>query len=263
VPLVLTDYHAVMLDLDGTLYHEEYPLPGAVDFVNQLKNQSVRFALLSNSTTSPARIWQRLMHMGITVEVEQIYTAASAAADLVMASYGDRPRVFNLASEGVKELLDGKVDWVETGGEPCDAVIVGTPVNVYATEDRQRIALQLARKGAALIGICADRVYPSARGIEFGSGALSWMLGYASSSQPVFCGKPQRVFLEYLCNRLGVDPGWVLLIGDNVEADVAGAKAMGMRTVLVLTGVTRRRDLLSAPANWQPDLVVEDLTRLL
>jgi 4-nitrophenyl phosphatase len=133
---------------------------------------------------------------------------------------------------------------------------------VYATDDRQRIALQLLRNGAHLLGICADRVYPSPRGIEFGSGALSWMLGYAANVRPIFCGKPEAIFFTTLCERLDVGPTNCILIGDNIEADIAGGKAMGMATIMTLTGVTRRRDLLKLPEEKKPGWVVEDLTEL-
>jgi len=152
---------------------------------------------------------------------------------------------------------------MQTGGEPCDAVIVGAPVNPYATDDRRRIALQLLRNGKAkLVGICADRVYPSPRGIEFGSGALSNYLGYAANVVPVFAGKPQPIFFNELCARLDVPPDKCLLIGDNMEADIAGAKAVGMTTILTFTGVTRRRDLMNATDAMRPDQTVEDLTEL-
>jgi 4-nitrophenyl phosphatase len=159
-------------------------------------------------------------------------------------------------------MLEGLVDWVRSGAESCDGIIVGTSTNVFATEDRQRIALQLARKGAVVLGICADRVYPSPRGIEFGAGALSWMLAYAAGVEPVFTGKPQELFFRELCTRLNVDAAHCLLVGDNLESDVQGAQAVGMRTVLTLTGVTRREDLLAVPKERQPDWVVEDLNEL-
>jgi NagD protein len=264
-------YSAVLLDLDGTLYHEEHALPGAAALVRRLTDQRQRFACLSNSTASPLQITGRLARMGIPIGPDHIYTAATAAADYVLKTWGAtpsaesprRPRVFNLATEGIHDLLNGKVDWINTDGEPCDAVIVGTPTNVYASEERQRAALQLLRNGANLIGICADRVYPSPRGIEFGSGALSWMLAYAANVQPIFCGKPEAVFFRDLCQRLDVEPGRCLLIGDNLEADILGAKAFGMATVLTLTGITRRKDLSAIPASNQPDWVVEDLDELL
>jgi len=261
--LSLAKFDAVLLDLDGTIYHEEYSLPGAPDLVRQLQAQRIRFACLSNSTTSPLRVMNRLLRMGMEMDPSNIYTAAAAAADHVLHTYPGRPRVFNLATEGIQDMLDGLVDWVSSGGEPCHAIVVGNPTNVYATEDRLRIALQLARKNAQVIGISTDRVYPSPRGIEFGCGALTQMLCYAANVEPVFCGKPQRIFFESLCRRLGVLPERCVLIGDNVEADIVGAKAVGMHTVLTLTGVTRRKDLRDLMPHMQPDTVIEELTELL
>src|SRR5579862_6392182 len=185
LPFVITDfstYAAVLLDLDGTVYYEEHPLPGAVEFIQKLRNTGISFACLSNSTTSPARIKDRLSAMGVEMEVERIYSAAAAAADYVMHHFQrkPRPRIFNLATEGVQELLDGKVDWVASDAEPCDAVIIGAPSNEMVSEPRQRLALSLLRKGAAAIGVCADRLYPSPRGFEFGSGAHTMLLTYAA-----------------------------------------------------------------------------------
>ena len=260
---LLDQFDAVLLDLDGTIYHEEYSLPGAADLVRQLQAQHKRFACLSNSTTSPLRVMNRLLRMDMDMDPSNIYTAAAAAADYILHQFPGRPRVFNVATEGIQEMLDGLVDWVGSGGEPCHAIVVGNPTNVYATDERLRIALQLARKNAQVIGISADRVYPSSRGIEFGCGALTQMICYAAGVEPVFCGKPQRIFFESLCRRLNVLPQNCVLIGDNVEADIVGAKALGMRTILTLTGVTRRKDLRDLMPHMQPDSVIEELTELL
>lgn len=257
-----SSYQAVLFDLDGTLYHENHALPGAAAVIQRLKAEGRRYACLSNSTSSPARITERLCRMGMSVDADHIYTAAAATADYIIQAFAPRPRVFNLATESMQEMLDGLVDWVQVEGEPCQAVIVGAPANVYATEVRQRIALNLLRKGAQLVGICADRVYPSPRGLEFGAGALAGMLAYAANCQTLFCGKPQAIFFNKLCERLNVDPGRCLLVGDNIETDIAGARQVGMKAVLTLTGVTRRRDLPLYPAELQPDAVVEDLTEL-
>lgn len=257
-----------MLDLDGTIYHEEHALPGAVELIRRLQGEGRKYACLSNSTTSPMRIVMRLNRMGVEVDPEHIYTAAAAAADWVLETFaadrigGGRARVYNLATEGIHDLLDGQVEWVQTGGEPCHAVVVGTPTSMYATDERMRVALALLRRGARLVGICADRVYPSPRGIEFGSGALSAMLAYAANTEAFFTGKPEPVFFRKLCQRLDVAPERAILIGDNLESDIQGAGRVGMRTILTLTGVTRRRDLLQLGPESQPDLVVEDLTEV-
>ncbi len=274
VKIDFSKYQAVLLDLDGTIFHDEHVLPGAPALIHHLAEAGQKYACLSNSTSSPLRLSMRLHGMGIDMAPDHIYSAAAAAADYVLEVFGKRPpgqngppprraRIYNLATEGVQDMLEGLVDWVESEGEPCDGIIVGTSTCVYATEERQRTALGLARRGAAIVGIAADRVYPSPRGIEFGAGALSTMIGYASGVTPTFTGKPQPIFFQTLCQRLGVEPADCLLIGDNLETDIAGAKAMKMQSILTLTGVTRRRDITRVKEELRPDMVVEDLTELM
>jgi ribonucleotide monophosphatase NagD (HAD superfamily) len=156
-------------------------------------------------------------------------------------------------------MLDGKVHWINREDEGCDAVVCGVPLSVYATEDRRRTAMLLLRKGATLVSICNDRVYPSPRGLEFGVGALSAMLAYAANTTPVFCGKPERLFFQELCHRLDAQPERCVLFGDNLESDIAGAKGVGMKTVLILTGVCHLEDVSKLSEIERPDWVIADL----
>ena len=268
----LDKYDAVLLDLDGTVYHEEHALPGAVELIRRLQADGRAYACLTNSTSSPERLTARLSRMGVAVDPFHIYTAAAATCDYVLQRFGDgsdgaagrrERRVYNLSTEGVQEMLEGRVRWVQGEGEPCDAVICGVPLNVYATEERQRTALVLLRRGAALVAICADRVYPSPRGLEFGVGAMSAMMAYAASVTPIFCGKPEKIFFVELCRRLGVSPAKCVLVGDNLESDIAGGKGVGMATVLTLSGVATRADAESLDPALRPDAVITDLRDLL
>jgi HAD superfamily hydrolase (TIGR01450 family) len=287
----LNAYQAVLLDLDGTVYHEEHALPGAVELIKRLQRGGRPYACLTNSTSSPARLTERLRRMGVDVDPAHIYTAAAATCDYVLQRFGDPaaaavisdapaattpplnrstapplptpPRVFNLSTEGVHEMLDGKVRWVQGPSEPCDAVICGVPLNVFATEERQRTAMLLLRRGAALVAICADRVYPSPRGLEFGVGAFAAMFAYAADVTPVFCGKPEALFFQELCRRLGVRPEHCVLVGDNLESDIAGAAGVGMQTILTLTGVATRADAEHLDPPRRPGWIIEDLRDLL
>lgn len=271
----LDKYEAVLLDLDGTVYHEEHALPGAVELIRRLQGQGRTYACLTNSTSSPERLAARLTRMGVAVDPFHIYTAAAATCDYVLQRFGNgsqgasgmggrgQPRVYNLSTEGVQEMLEGRVRWVQREDEPCDAVICGVPLNVYATEERQRAALVLLRGGASLVAICADRVYPSPRGLEFGVGAMSALLAYAANAPPIFCGKPEKIFFIELCRRLGVSPANCVLVGDNLESDIAGGKGVGMATILTLSGVATRADAESLAPALRPDAVIEDLRDLL
>lgn len=256
------------MDLDGTLCHDNDALPGAVDFVRTMQQAGKIVGVISNSGSGPLRVQMRLHGMGISVDASRIYTAAAHTADYVLEHFSEsrlkrRGRLFNLSTSAVQEMLDGKVNWVSTGGEPCDGVLVAAPTSQYWSVDRQRIALQLARNGASLIGLCADRVFPSARGIEFGSGCITTMLAYAANTTPIFCGKPQPNFFLDFCRHLEVAPHECVLIGDNLEADIVGGEAVGIRGIITLTGVTRRRDLLNIDKTKAPLEVIEDLSVLL
>lgn len=260
--LDLSQYQAVLLDLDGTVYHEDHALPGAVELILRLQKSGQPYACLTNSTTSSVQLASRLKRMGVVVDPAFIYTAASAACDYVLLRFGANPRVLNISTSGVDEMLDGKVTWVKDDQAPCDAVICGVPLNVHATEDRLRAALVQLRRSAELVAICADRVYPSPRGIEFGVGAFAAMFAYAANKKPVFCGKPEPLFFNELCRRLGVEPSRCVLVGDNLESDIQGARGVGMRTILTLTGVATRHDAEHAPPHLRPDAIVESLASL-
>jgi 4-nitrophenyl phosphatase len=137
------------------------------------------------------------------------------------------------------------------------------PLNVFATQERQRTAMLLLRRGARLVGICADRVYPSPRGMEFGVGAFAAMFAYAANVRPVFCGKPEPLFFQELCRRLKVDPRRCVLVGDNLESDIAGGKGVGTATVLILGGVSTQEDVERLPQAQRPDAIIRDLRDLL
>jgi hypothetical protein len=115
-------YAAVLLDLDGTVYHEEHALPGAVELIRKLQREGRTYACLTNSTSSPERLSPRLKRMSVDVDPAHIYPPAAAACDYVIArsgagSHGEgdsrsrpaTPQVYTLSPEGVQEMLDGNL----------------------------------------------------------------------------------------------------------------------------------------------------------
>ena len=264
MPRRLTDYAGVLLDLDGTLLKHDHPLPGAADLVRHLQDAGVPTLVVSNSTSGPRLIAERLNAAGIALAQERVLTAAAAAVDYIEATAAKRlrrpPRVFNLGQPDLDELIADIGTLVGGAGGECDFVLAGAPANELASDDRRRIALAMLRDGAELIGVCADRVYPSRRGIEFGCGAFCAMLGYAAGVRATYCGKPEKVFFDDALRHLGSPAaGDVLMLGDNLEADVLGAKAAGLKTGLVLGGVARQSDVDELPDVMRPGFVAEDL----
>ena len=108
MPFDFSPFAAVLLDLDGTIYHEDHCLPGALELVQRLQRENRSFACLTNSTTSPHRLATRLGRMNMTIPPDRIYTAAAAAADYIIETY-PLPRLFNLATEGLEEGPNRKI----------------------------------------------------------------------------------------------------------------------------------------------------------
>jgi 4-nitrophenyl phosphatase len=89
------------------------------------------------------------------------------------------------------------------------------------------------------------------------------MLSYAADVKPIYTGKPEPIFFQELCRRLRVQPERCVLIGDNLESDISGARRLDMTAWLTLSGITRREDLATLDPAQQPHGVIEDLRELL
>jgi glycerol 3-phosphatase-2 len=98
---------------------------------------------------------------------------------------------------------------------------------------------------------------PTERGVAPGNGSLVQVVATVVGRQPdVIAGKPNPALFELGAERLeAVRP---LVVGDRLDTDIAGGQRAGMRTALVLTGITRS----VANGDPQPDYVLRDLRGL-
>ncbi|MEP7359696.1 MAG: HAD hydrolase-like protein, partial [Anaerolineales bacterium] len=100
---------------------------------------------------------------------------------------------------------------------------------------------------------------PTERGITHGNGAILAALQAATGVKPIIIGKPEPIMYQQALERLGTDPAYTLAIGDRLDTDILGAVRAGLPSVLVLTGVSQRADLATAPAapTWVLDSIRE------
>jgi HAD superfamily hydrolase (TIGR01450 family) len=268
-----SDFDAVFFDMDGTLYREHHALAGGAEVVRHLLSIDKPHACVTNnSANTTSELSNRLAKMGVIVPPGRIYTACNAMADWIRAlnlpGAGRRPHVFNFAGNALPVELANEAVFVESVEQHCDAVAVGTHVRENATGfdfERSLVGLNLLKKGATLLVGCADRVFPiHGGGVEFGSGSWGRLFSFGAN-QPaekiVHAGKPEPAFFRSLCKRYGVEPGRCAIIGDNLESDIQGGLGVGMKTALLMTGITTPRDL--AASRITPDVVFEDMPALL
>ena len=233
------------------------PIPGAADAVRRLRASGHRIRFVTNTTTrSRARLAEELRTAGIEVEDEEVQTAAAAAVSALRGK-----RVLAL----VMHALVGDLDGIELVGEGADAVLIGgadeTPetnlVFSYMNLARAFAELEL---GARLYCLHKNRWWQTARGPLLDAGAFVAGLEYAADVEAVIIGKPSPSYFTAALEALDTDPDRAWMVGDDLESDIAGAQAVGMKTVLVRTGKFRP-DAVEA-SRVRPDGIVSSIGQL-
>jgi 4-nitrophenyl phosphatase len=105
-------------------------------------------------------------------------------------------------------------------------------------------------------------VYPTERGLRPGAGSIAAALEAASGVTPLSIGKPEPYLFESAAEAVGRTPAEAIVIGDGIVTDLAGAKAIGARCVLMLTGIATTADVEALPAEGRPDAVAPDAAEL-
>ncbi|HXY80828.1 MAG TPA: TIGR01458 family HAD-type hydrolase [Gaiellaceae bacterium] len=248
---------AILLDVDGVMHVSGDPIPGAAEALRRLRRDGHRLRFVTNTTTrSRSQLAEQLRGQGVEVEDEEVQTAAAAA---VRALRGKR--VLALTMHALVADLEG----LELVGENADAVLIGgadeTPetnlVFSYMNLARAFAELEL---GAELYCLHRNRWWQTKRGPLLDAGAFVAGLEYAAQVEAVVLGKPSASYFAAACEALDADPEMTWMIGDDLESDIAGAHAIGMRTVLVRTGKFRP-DLVEA-SRIAPDGIVSSIGHL-
>lgn len=241
-----------ILDMDGVLNRGDEVLPGAVAFMAELVRTGMPHVLLTNNArATPLAYSQKLRGLGIVVEPERILTSGTVAAEHLVRA-GTR-RVAVVGPSALRAAL------ADAGLEPCDRpdmVVVG--IDTALTLADLGRAVRLAAEGARILMTNPDPVVPGPQGPEPETGSVRAYLEAALGRPVESLGKPHRLAFELACERLGLPAHAVLVVGDTLETDIAGAAASGMRSALVATGNRNHRRDGSA----QPTVEVADLTEL-
>jgi 4-nitrophenyl phosphatase len=252
----LASIQGFIIDIDGVLYRGGQPLAGAREFIEFLQAEGTPFLLLTNnSTRTPAQYVDKLRRMGIEVDEETTLTSAQATA-IYLEQAAPGARVYLIGEEGLRAEIAGR--GFILAEEDVEFVVVG--MDTHLTYDKLRMATLAIRRGATFIGTNPDRTFPSEEGIVPGCGAILAALEAATDVRPLVIGKPQRTMFDLALARMGTGQGTTAVLGDRLDTDILGGKEAGLLTILVLSGVTSRRDMENS--SIVPDRVFEGLGQL-
>jgi HAD superfamily hydrolase (TIGR01458 family) len=247
----------ILLDIDGVLHVSGTPIPGAVEAITTLRERGHTLRFVTNNSTQPrAVLVGELARLGLELETDELQTTPVAAARELAGK-----RVLALVMPDVVPDLDG----VELVGEGADAVLIGgcdesaEPNAVFSYMNLARAFAEL-QAGAAFYCLHKNRWWQTQRGPMLDGGAFVAGLEYASGVDATVLGKPSPAYYAAALDALHAEPALTWMVGDDLEADIRGAQAFGMRTALVRTGKFRPDALESS--NVIPDVVLSSIAQL-
>jgi arabinose operon protein AraL len=258
-PRVRFPYRGWLLDLDGTVYRGERLVPGADEAIRALRASGRAVTFLSNKPLQTrAEYAAKLTQLGVPAAPDDVINSS-----LVLARHlrsidpgapvyviGEPPMLAEMRAHGFEVRDDERVRWV---------VIAFDRTFTYAKLDT---ALQAVRRGARIIATNPDRTCPVEGGeIPDCAGMIAAVEAVTGQAPEAVVGKPSPIILEVALAALGVGPADAVIVGDRIETDIAMGQRLGLATILVLSGVTRRDD--PRIAALPPDHVIGSVEELL
>jgi HAD superfamily hydrolase (TIGR01458 family) len=250
---------ALLFDMDGVLYNSEEPIPGAVGTLAWVRSREIPHLFVTN-TTSRGRdvLAAKLERFGISASPREIMTPCEAAADWLRSQEAAKVALFlRPAARTAFDGLDLCPDNAESG---ADYVVIGDLASAwdFATLNRA-FRLLHANPGAALIALGMTRYWKAVDGISLDVAPFVAALEHATGRKALVLGKPAGEFFQAAADRLGVPNRDIVMLGDDIETDIAGAQRAGMQAALVRTGKFRELDL---EGSVKPDAVLESVAEL-
>jgi 4-nitrophenyl phosphatase len=268
----------LLVDLDGVVYRGSAPVVGvaAVLAARVAAGDDVVY-VTNNSMWYHADYVTRLAAMGAPVAPDRIVSSARATAlylrDLEPATrralvVGGPGLMHELRDVGIEVVPSGDAAelWNANGRDAAaatkgvDTVVVG--LDLEFTYGRLAVAAEAVRAGARFVATNRDPTYPLEHGLMPGAGAVVAAIETASHVTPVSIGKPGPLLLQVAARAVGGRVEEAVMIGDSLITDVPAARAVGARSVLMLTGITTRRQVAALPPEDRPTEIAADAAGL-
>ena len=221
----------ILLDIDGVLHVSMKPIPGAPETLSWLTQQQYQTCFVTNTTTlSQATLAERLQQIGLPVSEHAILTAPVATAQYIRHNFpGKRCWVL---TKGATAVDFAGIELVE---DHADIVVIGGAEELL-TYDTLNHAFRMLMDGATLLAMHTNRYWRTSAGLQLDSGPFIRALEMATGKGAIVLGKPNAAFFAQALQMMNVSANEALMVGDDIENDVAGAQRAGIRAALVCTG---------------------------
>jgi len=250
------DVAGILIDLDGTVYEAGGLIAGAAAAIERLRGAGVPLLFTTNTSRKSRRdIIASLRSMGLEIESEEVFSAPIAASEW-LAGQGVR-RVQLLLPESTHDDFTG----FEITADDPEMVLVGD-LGAGFTFERLNAAFRSVRGGAGLVAVHRNRFWLPEGGPTLDAGPFVAALEYAAQVEATLVGKPSSAFFRTAASRTGVALERLAVVGDDIESDVAGARATGLVSIQVRTGKFDSSRHTSLTPGERPHEVIDSLADL-
>ena len=244
----------VIFDIDGVLVYQGNVYPEAIRTIETLRERGKTIRFLTNSTLKSRKSCAaKLNNQGFMISDDEVITASYATAVYLMEK---NPRSCWVMQEG--EGLDEFKGFRQDTVDP-EYIVIGDNRSNFDFDHLNK-ALRLLLKGSNLIGMQNERTDTSMGEPELNVGSWVNMLELASGVKATYIGKPSRYAFDLTLKSMGLKKDEVVMVGDSILSDVAGAKAMGMTSILIKTGEFDEKKL---DGSVEPDYVIDSISEVL
>lgn len=243
--------------MDGVLVREDHLVPGADEFLAELRGNGIPFLVLTNNSIyTPRDLRARLLRTGLDVPEESIWTSALATAQF-LDSQRPNGSAFVIGEAGLTTALHA-AGYVMTDSDP-DYVVLGETRTYSFTAITK--AVRLIEGGARFIATNPDPTGPSVEGSLPATGSVAALIERATGVKPYFVGKPNPLMMRSALNSLGAHSESAIMIGDRMDTDVHAGVEAGLQTVLVLSGISTMESAGRYP--YRPTVILDSVADLL
>lgn len=246
-----------VLDMDGTFYLSDDIIPGALSFLDEVRNAGKDYIFFTNnSSQSASKYIDKLDRMNCHITRDMIMTSGDVMIRFLRSKYPGKS-VYLLGTKPLTDsFIEGGINLVTD--EKPDIVVVGFDQTL--TYEKLSKACTYIREGAVFLATHLDINCPVQGGFIPDCGAICAAITLSTTKEPKYVGKPFTETVDMILDATGYKREEVAFVGDRIYTDVATGVNNGAMGLLVLTGETKLEDVPSS--NVKPDAIFESLEEM-
>ncbi|KTW27647.1 hypothetical protein T552_02088 [Pneumocystis carinii B80] len=279
----LSEFDTFLFDCDGVLWKGTKLLPNVQQTLNFIRLKGKSIAFVTNNSSNPREEYQKkFMELGLDVKLDEIFNSSYSAALYLknVVKFPKEKKIYIIGEEGLEKELDRQGIKYIGGTDPSErrdiktedfedlnldpsvgAVLCGLDLHINYLKYSKALGY-LQNENVLFLITNSDSTYPASGGLFPGAGSCSAPLLNASGREAIFLGKPNPEMLQAIESKFKFDKSKTCFIGDRIDTDILFAKNSGIKSCLVLTGISKDV-ILKNTSNIMPDYYMEMLGNLL